>query len=90
MIGFIIFIISFIILASLLYLANTVFVGVLTIFYGNEAQKIANKITSTLSWILGIGIALFIIWNLFALFGPLTAFIMLIVAFAVWLFVKSF
>jgi len=91
MVVFIIFILSFIVLASLICLANTILVGILTHFYGEQdAIKIATAIGVALRLTLSICTATFVVWAFFSLFGPVLASIMLVVAFAVFVFFKSF
>jgi len=88
--GFIIFFMIFIIVASLFYLANTILIGILTIFYGDKAEGIAHVIVSIMLWVFGICVGIFAIFASFTLFGPIMASILLVVAFAIWLFIKSF
>jgi hypothetical protein len=84
------FIVCFIILASLLHLSNTVLVGILTIFYKDDAKSIANAIAIALAWSLGICTILFTIWLLNSLFGAIATAIILLIVFVVWFFFASF
>ena len=91
MIQFIIIVtIILVIAASLLHLAKCILVGILTIFYKDEAPSIADALVAVLLWVLGICGASLLIWGLFSLFGATGTAIILIIVFAVLKFLSSF
>jgi hypothetical protein len=90
MILLIVYLTVFIVVASIACVFHTIFMQILTHFYGKDADLIAKTISSVLKWTFGICAVALTFWLLLSAFGLITTIVLTFIVICVTLFIGSF